>query len=127
MFSLNGLGTSGMMKTRFPFSLLTSTGGPGAVQVGIALSVATFEATAPSRTDDLLPADEFVVVPLLPHAAVKTSSAATPAAIPTYAFIRAPRCMPASSYSSIQRAEELGVSRVSVALTGVLRQVAATV
>src|SRR5438132_7591615 len=89
MFSLNGLGTSGRMKTRLPFSLLTSTGGPGAVQVGIALSLATFA----SRADDPLPrpGDEFAVVPLLPHAAVKTSSAATPAARPAEALTNAPR------------------------------------
>src|SRR5438445_2402205 len=110
MFSLNGFGASGMMKTRLPFSLLTSTGGPGAVQVGIALSAGTFEATFASRADDLLPDDElFAVGLLLPHAAVKTSSAATPAARPADALANAPRRMPTSSYSSIQRAEDEGL------------------
>src|SRR5215470_8746876 len=107
MFWLNGLGTSGMMKTRFPFSLLTSTGGPGAVQAGIALSAATFEATFASRADDWLPDDElFVAGLLLPHAAVKTSSAATPAARPADVFTNAPRRTPASSYSSIRWTED---------------------
>src|SRR5260370_16269207 len=108
MFSLNGFAASGIMKTRFPFSLLTSTGGPGAVQVGIALSAVTFEATFASRADDLLPDDElFAVVLLLPHAAVKTSSAATPAAGPADALANAPRRMPTSTYSSIQWANDV--------------------
>src|SRR5579864_6812696 len=77
MFWLKGLSTSGMMKTRLPLSLLTSTGGPGAVQAGIAWSAVTFEATIASRAGNSLP-DELAVV-LLPHAAVKTSSAATTA------------------------------------------------
>jgi hypothetical protein len=106
MFSLSGLGTSGMMKTRFPRSLLTSTGGPGAVQVGIALAAATLEATFASRPDEL--PDEFAVGLLLAHAAVMTSSAATAAARPADAFTNAPRRTPASSYSLIQWTEDEG-------------------
>src|SRR5215469_9957265 len=106
MFSLSELGTSGMMKTRFPRSLLTSTGGPGAVQAGIALSAATFEATFASRPDEL--PDEFAVGLLLAHAAVTTSSAATAAARPGDAFTNAPRRTPASSYNSIQWTEDEG-------------------
>src|SRR5215469_8731979 len=104
MFSLRGLGTSGMIKTRFPRSLLTSTGGPGAVQVGSALPAATFEATSASRADGL--PDGFAVGPLLAHAAVKTSRNAAAAARP--AFSKAPRRTPASSYRSIQLTEERG-------------------
>src|SRR5215468_2347566 len=89
MFSLSGLGTSGMMKTRVPRSLLTSTGGPGAVQAGIALSAATFEATLASRPDEL--PDEFAVGLLLAHTAVTTSSAATAAARHSDAFTNALR------------------------------------
>src|SRR6516162_7442600 len=106
MFSLSGLGTSGMMKTRFPRSLLTSTDGPGAVQVGIALSAATLEATFASRPGEL--PDEFAVGLLLAHAAVKTSSAATAAARAAGAFTNVPRRMPASNCSSIQWTEDAG-------------------
>src|SRR6516225_10449849 len=100
MFSLSWLGTGGMMKTRFPRSLLTSTGGPGAVQVGIALSAATFEATFASRPDEL--PDEFAVGLLLAHAAVTSSRAATAAARPGDAFTNALRRTAASSSSAIQ-------------------------
>src|SRR5215831_10253404 len=95
MLSLSGLGTSGMIKTRFPRSLLTSTGGPGAVQVGIALSAATFEATFASKPDEL--PDELAVGLLLTQAAVNASSAATVPARPVDAFTDFPRRPPASS------------------------------
>src|SRR5215472_11279274 len=95
MLSLSGLGTSGMIKTRFPRSLLTSTGGPGAVQVGIALSAATFEAAFASKPDEL--SDELAVGLLLAHADVKTRSAAAAAARPAEAFTDFPRRTPASS------------------------------
>src|SRR5215469_3789703 len=91
MFSLSGLGTSGMIKTRFPRSLLTSTGGPGAVQVGIALSAATFEATCASRPDE--PPDELAAGLPLAHAAIETDSAAAAAARP--ALTNPPRRTPA--------------------------------
>src|SRR6516164_4623476 len=106
MFSLSGLGTSGMMKTRFPRSLLTSTGGPGALQAGIDLSTATFEATSASRPDEL--PDELAVGLLLAHAAVTTSSAATATATPGDAFANSPRRTAASSYCSIQWTEDEG-------------------
>src|SRR5215831_132624 len=88
MLSLSGLGTSGMIKTRFPRSLLTSTGGPGAVQVGIALSEATFA----SKPDEL--PDELAVGLLLTQAAVNASSAATVPARPVGAFTDFPRRPP---------------------------------
>jgi hypothetical protein len=106
MLSLSGLGTSGMMKTRFPRSLLTSTGGPGAVQVGIALSAATFEATFASRPKEL--PEELAVGLLLEHAAVKTRSAAMAAARPADVCTDFPRRTLASSYRSIRRTEDEG-------------------